>query len=106
VSVPAPPSEDQFVVVRVHGVEGGLVESIRTALWKGTEWYAKVEGRSFRLVPGTADQGLLLAVPPAAQGSAPFAFGPRIESIAVSAGKKGHDSEATLSYEFLAVPMH
>ena len=105
VSVPPPPSDDQFVIVRVHGVEGGLVERVRTALWKATEWYVRVEGRNFRLVPGTADQGLLLAVPEAAQGSAPFAFGAPIDSITVSAGKGGRDSKAKLTYEFLAVPM-
>lgn len=104
VTVPAPPSDDQFVIVRVHGLEGGLVERIRTALWKGTDWFVRVEGHNFRLVPGTADQGLLLAVPAAAQGSAPFAFGPRIESIAISSGKAGRKSGTMLSYEFLAVP--
>lgn len=105
VIVPAPPSDDQFVIVRVHGVEGGLVDRIRTALWESAEWYVQVEDRKFRLVPGTADQGLLLAVPSAAQGSEPFAFGPRIGSITVSAGKRGDESDDTLTYEFLAVPM-
>lgn len=105
VVVPAPPSGDDLVIARVHGVEGGLVERIRTALWEATEWYVRIEGRDFRLVPGTADQGLVLAVPPAAQGSEPFAFGPRIESIAVRAGKRGDESDDTLTYEFFAVPL-
>ena len=105
VVVPTPPSDDDFVIVRVHGVEGGLVDRIRTALWEAGEWYIEVDGRRFRLVPGTADQGLLLAVPPAAQGSEPFAFGPRIDSITVSAGKNGRESDDTLTYEFLSVPM-
>jgi hypothetical protein len=105
VVVPAPPSGDDLVIARVHGVEGGLVERIRTALWEATEWYVRIEGRDFRLVPGTADQGLVLAVPPAAQGSEPFAFGPPIESIAVRAGKRGDESDDTLTYEFFAVPL-
>jgi hypothetical protein len=105
VVVPTAPSEDDFVIVRVHGVEGGLVDRIRTALVESIEWYIQVDGRKFRLVPGTADQGLLLAVPQVAQGSEPFAFGPRIDSISVSAGKGGHESDDTLTYEFLAVPI-
>jgi len=47
----------------------------------------------------------VLAVPQAAQGSPPFAFGAPIDSITVSAGKGGHESKAKLTYEFLAVPM-
>jgi hypothetical protein len=105
VSVPAPPSADQFVIVRVHGVEAGLIERVRTALWKATEWYVKVEDRTYRLVPGTAEQGLLLAVPPAAQGSPPFAFGPAIQSITIGSGTVRGASKATLTYEFFAVPM-
>jgi hypothetical protein len=105
VSVPAAPTADQFVIVRVHGVGDGLIERIRTALWKATEWYVKVEDRTYRLVPGTAEQGLLLAVPPAAQGSPPFAFGPAIQSITIGSGTGGGASKAKLTYEFLAVPM-
>jgi len=93
------------VIVRVHGVGAGLIERVRTALWKATEWYVKVEDRTYRLVPGTAEQGLLLAVPSAAQGSPPFAFGPAIQSITIGSGTGSGASKATLTYEFLAMPM-
>ena len=59
----------------------------------------------FRLIPATAVDGLLLAVPPAADGSGPFAFGAPIRTMTVKQGQSGRDSTANLTYEFLSVPL-
>ena len=45
----------------------------------------------------------MLAVPAAVQGSAPFAFGPPVQSIAVDPPGKGGDEQ--LTYEFFALPL-
>jgi hypothetical protein len=99
----APP--DAFVVVRIHGINGSLLDRVRTILYKGTEWYVKLDDSRYRLVPGTAADGLILAVPPTADGTPPFAFGAPIRTISVSAGIDRHAYGATLSYEFLSVPL-
>ena len=98
VSVPAAPSPDDIVLVRVHGVGDGILARLRTALWKSPTWHVRVDDIRYRLVPGTAADGLVLAVPAAAQGSAPFAFGAPAETIAISGSNLGG---GTLTYEFL-----
>jgi hypothetical protein len=99
VAVPAAPSPDDIVLVRVHGVGDGLLSKLRTALWKGPTWRIQVDHIRYRLVPGTAADGLVLAVPAAAQGSAPYAFGAPTRSIAISGSNVGGSD--TLTYEFV-----
>ena len=73
------PVPERFVTVRVHGLEPSLLDRARTALFKADEWYATIAGVGYRRVAPTASDGLLLAVPPSADGTGPFAFGPPIE---------------------------
>src|SRR5947209_6928054 len=68
-------------------------------------WTVASAGTRYRLVPGTAVDGLLVAVPPAADGTGPFAFGPPIRRITIAAGPHGRDSAATLTYQFLSAPL-
>jgi hypothetical protein len=109
VQVPDAPSPDQFVLVRIRGLDDGLPGRLRTMLWKSPEWFVTLDGEEFRLVPGTADSGLVLAVPAAAQGSEPFAYGPPVRTISVheagSINDDGPGPGAELSYEFYAVPL-
>ncbi|MEW6225173.1 MAG: hypothetical protein AB1627_11150 [Chloroflexota bacterium] len=109
VQVPDAPSPDQFVLVRIRGLDDGPTGRLRTLLWKSPERFVTLDGEEFRLVPRTADSGLVLAVPAAAQGSEPFAYGPPVRTITVreegsdngdNAGRGGE-----LSYEFFAVPL-
>jgi hypothetical protein len=53
-------------------------------------------------VTATASDGLLLAVPPVADGTGDFAFGRPIESIAIQGRHKG---KRMLTYEFESVPL-
>ena len=103
VKVPVETRPGRFVTVRVHGLEPSLLDRARTALFKADEWYATIAGVGYRLVAPTASDGLLLAVPPSADGTGPFAFGPPIESISIQP-RPGHEHR-TLTYEFESVPL-
>jgi len=101
VTVPPAPSPDDIVAVRVHGIGQSLAARLRSVLWKAPISQVMLDGFKHRLVPGTAADGLVLAVPPAAQGSAPFAFGPPIKTISIS----GPGGGGPLTYEFVAIPL-
>jgi hypothetical protein len=105
VEVPIEARPDRFVIVKVGGLEPSVLGQLREALAKAPDWYVMLNGTRYRLVPGTAGEGLLLAVPRAANGTDRFAFGPPIRMIAIAAGPTDRDSAATLTYEFLSVPL-
>lgn len=104
VTIPAETRLDRFVIVRIQGLEPSLPARIVSALIKGPDWYVVLDGTRYRLIAGTATDGLLLAVPPAADGTGPFAFGPPIRQMTVKQGASGNDSRAPLTFEFLSVP--
>ena len=101
VTVPPAPGPDDIVAVRVHGIGQGLTARLRSVLWKAPISRVVLDGFGYRLVPGTAPDGLVLAVPSAIQGSAPFAFGPPIKTISIS----GPSGGGPLTYEFVAIPL-
>jgi hypothetical protein len=105
VTVPLEARPDRFVIVKITGMEPSLLGRVRAALTRGQDWWIRLGDSRYRLIQATAADGLLMAVPPAADGSPPFAFGPPIQTIAVAAGLSGRDSSATLTYEFLSVPL-
>ena len=100
----APPGT--FLTVRVRGVDKGLIEDLRGLVWKAEEWYIRMDRAPIRrLVPGTAADGLLLAVPDSILMHGDYAFGPPVKSIRVEAGKDGSASSALLTYEFWSTPL-
>jgi hypothetical protein len=103
VPVPAAPATGDIVIVRVHGLDDGLVGRVRSTLWKGPEWQATLDGVRYRLVAATAGDGLVLSVPASAQGSVPFQFGNPIRTISIR--QRGSSGGGELTYEFEAVPL-
>jgi hypothetical protein len=103
VQVPIEQRPDRFVVVRVHGLEPSVVDRVKAALYKATEWYVTIDGVRYRLVAPTASDGLLLAVPPAADGTGAFSFGPPIATLSIASNQRG--GQRTLTYEFESVPL-
>jgi hypothetical protein len=101
VAVPEAPSPDSFVVVRVLGLDAGLLGRLRVLAWRAPESFVLLDGNRFRLVPSTAAAGLVLAVPPVAQGSPPFAFGDPVRSISIQARQADADRQVT--FEFVAI---
>jgi hypothetical protein len=105
VAVPKETRPDRFVIVRISGFPDGIVDKLRAAVFRADEWYIDVGDRGhFRLVPGTANDGLLLAVPVDTAAGPRFAFGAPISSLEVSAGRSGEGSDSTLTFEFFSVP--
>jgi hypothetical protein len=107
-SVPVPPETrpGRFVIVRITGFPDGILDKLRTLAFRADEWYVELPDRGrFRLIPGTADDGLLLAVPTGLSAHPRFAFGPPITALTVSAGRYGDASDAVLTFEFLSVPL-
>ena len=106
VAVPPETRPGRFVIVRITGFPDGILDKLRTLAFRADEWYVEMPDRGrFRLVPGTADDGLLLALPSGLNAHPRFAFGPAITSLTVSAGRYGDASDALLTYEFLSVPL-
>ncbi len=75
-----------------------------TLLYKAPDWYVKLDDTRYRLMPGTAGDGLLVAVPPSADGTGHFAFGPPIKTMTVTQGEGGHGSKGPLTFTFESVP--
>ncbi len=106
VAVPAETRPGRFIIVRITGFPDGILDKLRTLAFRADEWYVEMPDRGrFRLVPGTADDGLILAVPAGLSTHPRFAFGPAITALTVSAGRYGDASDALLTYEFLSVPL-
>ena len=64
VAVPPETRPGRFVIVRITGFPDGILDRLRTLVFRADEWYVELPDRGrFRLVPGTADDGLILAVP-------------------------------------------
>ena len=102
VDVP-PPSPEGMVIVRIHGLEPGLAERVRAMLYKGYERNAYLDnGGPNRLLPGTAEDGLVLHIPPQAEWPPGFERAPHPKTMAVARQGGGDD---TLRYEFSLVPV-
>ena len=77
---------------------------VRDALYKAPDWYVKLDDTRYRLMPGTAGDGLLVAVPPSADGTGRFAFGSPIRTLTVTQGDNGKGSREPLTFTFESVP--
>lgn len=97
VEVPAP-GPGQVVFARVHGAEVSGLEKIRTLLYRARFRHATLDdGASYRLVPDTAVNGLMLRGDPEVTGTGTFAQAPQSETIAITGA--GDD----LRYDFYAM---
>ena len=105
VTVPTEARPDRFVIVRVQGLEPSMLGRIRAALIKAYDWWVRVDDTRYRLVAATAAEGLVLAVPPGADGTGRFSFGPSIRTISITRDLDGRGSTAPLTFEFFSVPL-
>ncbi len=88
-SVPIPPAPDRHSAIYavLEGVDVRGSERLVNVLYRAWQRTATLDGaRRFRLVPGTARNGLLLRVPPAADFAAPFALDQAAEQLSVTRG--------------------
>lgn len=81
VDVPAP-GPDEVVFARIDGAGVSGLESLRTLLWRSEFRFAVFDnGRKWRLVPGTAGDGLLLRGDPKLTGKGEFAQAPQTTTL-------------------------
>ncbi len=90
--------KDEVVFVKVDGVGVSGLESVLSLLYKSRFRHAVVNGSdTYRLVPGTAADGLLLNGPPELVGECPFAQAPQAETLELT-GPSGD-----LRYDFYSM---
>jgi hypothetical protein len=104
VTIPVETRPGRFVTVKIDGLEPSSLGRVRDALYRPPDWYVKLDDTRYRLIPGTAGDGLLVAVPPSADGTGHFAFGAPIRTMTVTRGERGHDSQAPLTFTFESMP--
>ncbi len=102
VAVPAPPNDHSFVFVRIGGVQVGGLESVVSLLYKPAERTLLLDGRSHRLIEGTAADGLILRAPAAVDFSPPFNLASNPTTIAVAEAGRGRGGARPLSFSFFA----
>ena len=100
VAVPAPPNTHSFVFVSIRGVQVGGLESLGALLNKPAERIVELDGNPFRLVEGTAADGLLLRAAGGVDYPAPWNLAPGATSIAVSEGTVPPAGGKPISYSF------
>ncbi|MGB7686542.1 MAG: hypothetical protein WBL45_12270 [Solirubrobacterales bacterium] len=99
VEVPTP-GPREVVWARVEGVEVGGVERLLSFLGHARSRHAIVNGEtSYRLVPGTAADGLMLRAADGIDGEGAFAQVPQARTIAVTG------TEGDVSFSFFAMPV-
>ncbi|HEX4304463.1 MAG TPA: hypothetical protein VHZ54_00360 [Solirubrobacterales bacterium] len=97
VQVPTP-GPDEVVYVRIHGAGVSGLERVQTFLFHSASRHAIVNGdTSYRLVPETAGDGLLLRAAPGIAEPGPFDPIPDARTLAVEGGSDH------LTYDFFAV---
>jgi hypothetical protein len=85
VAIPSAPDDSSIVLVRIDGVQVSGLEKLRTTLYRARVRWATFDGsRGQRLIPATAEDGLLLRVPPSADYPPGFHLDQRSETLAVS----------------------
>jgi hypothetical protein len=78
------PARGHVLFVRIRGAGVGGLERVRSFLYRAVLRYIVVNDRaSYRLVPGTATDGLLVAAAPGTDFPAPFALSPAARTLAV-----------------------
>lgn len=94
IRVPSPPV-GTFVFARIHGLGVSGLEQLRTLLYRARQRTATVNGnRTWRVVPGTAADGLILAAAPSVDFPPPFALAPGARTLTLQvAGDPGRNIE-------------
>jgi hypothetical protein len=104
ITLPSPP-EKAVLVAAIDGVQVAGWERLETLFTRARARYVTINGLSdltFRVPPGTADDGLVIAVPPYANYAAPFNLNmdPRTLGVTVD----GHSS-GSITVRLSAVPI-
>jgi hypothetical protein len=105
VTVPSPHNRRTILYVRIAGVEAAGLERLRALLFRPKMREILLDGIRYRLVPGTAGDGLILHVPPGVDFSPPFNTAPNASRIEVLRGGGGGSDGKPLRLDFYAEPI-
>ena len=101
VPVPAPPTSHSLVFVRIGGAGVGGLESLESLFYKPAERYLVVDRvRAWRLVEGTAADGLPLRAAAGVDFPAPFNISPQAKMIAVTKTGQARTGGKPITYSF------
>lgn len=104
VPVPGTQNRDAMVIARVSGLDNSFLYGLRSTLWRAPEVHAHLDGRRrWRIVPGTAANGLLVRAPPKLGFSDPFAF--ESATFLRISQQEGIGLSSYLSIEFVTIPV-
>jgi hypothetical protein len=100
VAVPSPPNRQAVVYVRIDGVEPHGLESVRALLFKPSTREILLDGARYRLVPGTAANGLVLRAPARVDFTRPFNVAPNASRIELLRDGKVGSGGQPLHFDF------
>jgi hypothetical protein len=100
ISVP-PAGPGELILMRIHGLGVSGFERLRALLWRPGLRFAHLNGDTvtYRLVPGTAADGLMVSPSPGLDSAGAFAQIPSVQDISM----EGVSRE--LTYDFYRVPV-
>ncbi len=92
VAVPRPPRPNELVFVRVDGVQVAGLEAVQAALFKSRKRHITLARRTYRLVPGTAGDGLLISAPRSADYPGAYRLASDVHTLSAEIGVRspGH----------------
>ncbi|HEX7059150.1 MAG TPA: hypothetical protein VF176_04795 [Solirubrobacterales bacterium] len=95
IAIPPPPRPEDVVIARIDGVGVEGWETLRSTLYRARQRTITVDGsRTWRLVPDTAEDGLIMRAPAAVDFPEPFRLAPNAHTVSVQiAGLSPRDIE-------------
>ncbi len=103
VPVPSAKRREELVLMRVEGTEPHGLELLRTLLVRPKRRLIALDEAAFRLVPGTASDGLLLRIPRASDYPGALAMAPNPSYVTI--GREGGEPGGKLHFTFEEVPI-
>jgi hypothetical protein len=101
-AVPPAPDGSSVVFVRIDGLAVGGIERLRNFVYRALPRGAVLDGgRFFRVVPGTAEDGLVMRVPKAADFPAPFNLDQGTDSLTLS--RAADQGDVTLRFYAMSI---
>jgi hypothetical protein len=100
IGVPAPPNPHSFVFARISGVQVSGFERLEALVDKPAQRSVLLNGAYYRLVEGTAGDGLLLRASDGVDYPAPWNLVPQVASIAVSLAGQPPRVGTPITYTF------
>jgi hypothetical protein len=93
------------MLVRILGVQPRGLESLRGLLYRPDQRWIMINHHPYRLVPGTAPDGLVLWIPKAADYSGRFSLSQPARTLTVWRDTVTHGSAKDITYRFEQMPI-